>query len=278
MTARRAGVVTDDSEWLVKGSGRYRPERKAHRLRAHGMTICGTLDPSAVGTLIPAPAGTPRCVDCTKGYRDVAEALSNHTVSENGCWIWGGYMDDNGYGRVYAPDFRPGICWVHRTSYEFHNGPIAKRHEVDHICQTTACMNPAHLEQVTKAEHAARTFRRLGFDDKHAFAAQLRVMRLTYDEIAEALGMVSKTGAAQAVKAAIRKGLVDPADVPPVVRTTDADHTDMRAMYEFGIPQLVIARFYDIDGSQVSRIVNGRTSRSKKVPEPVQLHAVRGVA
>ncbi len=58
-------------------------------------------------------------------------------ITENGCLLWGGNTDDNGYGRL-------GETLAHRISYELLNGPIGGLH-VLHRCDNPTCINPAHL-------------------------------------------------------------------------------------------------------------------------------------
>jgi hypothetical protein len=199
----------------------------------------------------------------------MAEKLRNYTVNpETGCWEWGGYVAENGYGRISDPSLPSGqkIQWAHRYFYRVHVGPIPERYEIDHECQNTICVNPAHLCAVSKPEHAARTFRRLGKDEKQKAAAVLRSTGLTYGEIAEALQYLGKESAHAAVQAAIRKGLVDPDDMPAPHRLSEQEKQDIRDLYALGIPQSEIAPWFRIDSSQVSRICNGRRSRAKKPP------------
>ncbi len=44
----------------------------------------------------------------------------------------------------------------HRKSYEFFIGPIPVGLDLDHLCRTRACYNPAHLEPVTRSENIRR--------------------------------------------------------------------------------------------------------------------------
>lgn len=164
-----------------------------------------------------------------------------------GCWVWTGYRDRNGYGRHK-------VEWAHRWSYEHHVGPIPERHEIDHTCSNPPCVNPAHLEPVTRLEHARRTFQRLGKDDLHLEAVSLRVRGLTYDEIAEALGYLGKGGASSAVRSAIAKGLVAAGDVPRRRLLDEDDYRDIRAIHAMGVPQTVIGRWYGVDSSRICRI------------------------
>src|SRR5262245_26168512 len=76
------------------------------------------------------------------------------------CWLWTGatagskrrygYFKVGGRKNVYA----------HRYSYELHYGPIPDGMQVDHVvergCTSVLCVNPAHLEAVTKGENLKR--------------------------------------------------------------------------------------------------------------------------
>lgn len=186
--------------------------------------------------------------------------------SDTDCWEWTGYVDRNGYARAYDSTRPCGkrTDWAHRVSFEHHKGPIPDRHEVDHTCQNITCVNPDHLDAVTKAEHVARTMRRLGKDDLHRNAALLRSSGLKYSEIAEALRYTGSAAAHAAVMSAIKKGLVSADDVPKPVRLTDDERDDIRDLYALGIPQLEIAAWYRIDGSAVSRICNRLETRAAR--------------
>jgi HNH endonuclease len=78
------------------------------------------------------------------------------------CWLWTGTPNQDGYGtiNVWEPDAQPFPRYlpryVHRVSYEMEHGPIAAGYEVDHLCWVRNCVNPAHLEAVTVAEHRRR--------------------------------------------------------------------------------------------------------------------------
>lgn len=191
-----------------------------------------------------------------------SEKLKNYKVDDRGCWVWQGYADRNGYGRIYDNSLprRARTDWVHRVSYRATNGPIPEKHEIDHTCQNTLCMNPAHLEAVTRPEHVRRTYERLGKDARHHLAAVLRSSGMTYREIAEALEYSGKGGASSAISAAISKGLIDPAEVPPARKLTREEREDIRDLYALGVPQTEIAAWYELHSSQVSRICNGMTS------------------
>lgn len=189
-----------------------------------------------------------------------------------GCWDWQGYVDRNGYARVYDTSLPPGrrTEWAHRVSFTRYKGAIPQGFEIDHTCENTICVNPEHLDAVSKAEHVARTMRRLGKDDLHKSAAHLRTLGMKYGDIAEALRLGGRSSAFSAVQAAIEKGLVQADDVPKPVRLTDDEREDIRDLYAMGIPQTEIAPWYRIDSSAVSRICNRLETR--------QLRAEKGLA
>lgn len=75
-----------------------------------------------------------------------------------GCWIWTGYRQPEGYGRVDAKTklTSSGTRLAHRIAYELLVGPIPDGLHLDHLCRIPACVNPDHLEPVTSAENTRR--------------------------------------------------------------------------------------------------------------------------
>jgi hypothetical protein len=74
--------------------------------------------------------------------------------SDTGCWMWQLTLDANGYGRVRRGSRR--LQLAHRYMYERHIGPIEPGLDLDHLCRTPRCVNPAHLEPVSRAENTRR--------------------------------------------------------------------------------------------------------------------------
>jgi hypothetical protein len=72
----------------------------------------------------------------------------------NGCWIWTGHVEKNGYGRIGV---NGKMRWAHRIAYELFIGLIPKGKELDHLCRVPACVNPRHLEPVTHKENMRRS-------------------------------------------------------------------------------------------------------------------------
>lgn len=85
------------------------------------------------------------------------------------CWLWTGALGGGGYA-LFGANGKRGMA--HRWSYEHHVGPIPDGMEIDHVCHTRAvragtceggddcqhrrCVNPAHLDVVTRVENVAR--------------------------------------------------------------------------------------------------------------------------
>lgn len=192
--------------------------------------------------------------------------LHDYTVSESGCWEWEGHIDRNGYGKAYDAEMPRGrrLDWAHRVSYRKSRGPIPEGLDLDHTCENTICVNPDHLEPVTRTEHCRRTMMRLGKDEKHLAAVHLRQRGYTYEQIADALKYAGKGSASFAIESAIQKGLVDAGDVPRADRLTNQDRSDIATLRQVGIPVGEIAAWYGIDESQASRVSRGITSGQVK--------------
>ncbi len=68
------------------------------------------------------------------------------------CWLWTGRLNRGGYGVGYADR----AVRVHRWAYELLHGPIPDGLDIDHLCRVRRCVNPAHLEAVTRRENLRR--------------------------------------------------------------------------------------------------------------------------
>jgi hypothetical protein len=70
------------------------------------------------------------------------------------CWIWTSARFGTGYGSFSLPG---GIrIGAHCFSYNIAKGLIPKGLELDHLCRIHHCVNPEHLEPVTRRENTIR--------------------------------------------------------------------------------------------------------------------------
>jgi hypothetical protein len=88
-----------------------------------------------------------------------ADRVLSRIVPEpnSGCWLWTGAHDAKGYGFCRYP--RDGINVVqnaHRVVYEIERGPIPNGLDLDHLCRNSACVNPDHLEPVSRSVNVRR--------------------------------------------------------------------------------------------------------------------------
>jgi len=74
------------------------------------------------------------------------------------CWNWTGYISKKGYGRIAYKYSSYGSFEAYRLSYILFNGKLNSNLQIDHLCRNRKCVNPKHLEQVTKKENLLRGF------------------------------------------------------------------------------------------------------------------------
>ena len=79
---------------------------------------------------------------------------SKYVVAENGCWEWTACRSKDGYGFFGINGKNK---YAHRVAYEMLVGPIPEGLELDHLCVNPPCVNPAHLEPVTRQENHRRS-------------------------------------------------------------------------------------------------------------------------
>lgn len=76
---------------------------------------------------------------------------------DNGCWLWGGSVNDGGYG-TFVPEGANTAKWLtHRVAWGLLIGGHKPGLQLDHrTCKRRDCVNPLHLEPVTPSANQRR--------------------------------------------------------------------------------------------------------------------------
>lgn len=133
----------------------------------------------------------------------------------SGCWPWTaglmGGKPGTPVGEYGAIRINGRNVLAHRMSWEAANGrSIPAGLTVDHLCKNKRCVNPAHLEVVTRCENTRRHHRDRALCRRGHETADSFVDKRGRRQCRECKRIVA------AVSNAKRRGLVlDPSDVPP---------------------------------------------------------------
>jgi hypothetical protein len=102
----------------------------------------------------------------------LADDLSHYTIDPSGCWLWGGALYPNGYGKTAREHY--GTQLAHRVIWLASGREIPEGMDLDHVydrgCRHRHCVNPDHLEPVSRAVnlqrgHQARVLCKAGLHD-----------------------------------------------------------------------------------------------------------------
>jgi hypothetical protein len=86
--------------------------------------------------------------------RTLEERFWAKVEKTDSCWLWTAAVNPGtGYGQFAI---RHGVpVQVHRYSYELANGPIPDGFDVHHTCHVRRCLNPAHLQALSRSQNLA---------------------------------------------------------------------------------------------------------------------------
>lgn len=84
-----------------------------------------------------------------------ARILTRTVASTTGCIEWQGALNSRGYG-VICSGRKGKTALVHRIAVINRDGGIPDGLTVDHLCMNKPCVNPRHLEVVTRRENTDR--------------------------------------------------------------------------------------------------------------------------
>ena len=88
--------------------------------------------------------------------RDPMESfVEKVAIMPDGCWPWTAHTTGCGYGYFYDPAVQRKEV-AHRWAYKAVVGPIPEGLDLDHLCRVRHCVNPDHLEPVTRRENLLR--------------------------------------------------------------------------------------------------------------------------
>lgn len=96
------------------------------------------------------------------GIRSAADRVMEKITIDplTGCWEFQGARQERGHGLIRAGSRSDGtarLAKAHRVTYEYYIGPIPAGLVLDHAeCNNPPCVNPWHLEPVTRAENTRR--------------------------------------------------------------------------------------------------------------------------
>jgi HNH endonuclease len=85
----------------------------------------------------------------------VDRAMRTVIKRDDGCWIWDGRKVGHklNYGQI---SYNGSNIFVHRALFEEIVRPLEPGETLDHLCRTTLCVNPEHLEPVPLRENVQR--------------------------------------------------------------------------------------------------------------------------
>lgn len=168
----RIAASSNRRRGVVKGE----PVRFIHGHNARGRIIPSGIEPPnpdgycfcGCGKKAPLASGTNRKTGLVKGhpakfvhghhrYRyPTAEEQISERVDTDGpddCWRWTGPLNAYGYGIILVGVNPRRAVGAHRFTYEKAHGAIPAKFDVHHRCQNRACVNPDHLEALSRRDH-----------------------------------------------------------------------------------------------------------------------------
>jgi hypothetical protein len=82
----------------------------------------------------------------------IKRLMSRVTKNQDSCWVWNGALV-RGYGVINVDGKTE---YVHRVVFAASGKKFDKRLTLDHKCRNPRCVNPEHLEAVTRSENVRR--------------------------------------------------------------------------------------------------------------------------
>ena len=118
-----------------------------------GLCMCGCGGQTKLASQTSSAAGNAKNqpVRFLKHHHRLTSPVEYLVDNETGCWVWQRSKTNQGYGQI------AGGKRAHRVYYERFIGPLSEGQAVHHTCHNPACVNPAHLEALDRADHDAES-------------------------------------------------------------------------------------------------------------------------
>lgn len=72
----------------------------------------------------------------------------------SGCWNWTAGLNGKGYAYIWTGPNRKGDTkQAYKVGWEFKHGPVPDSKELHHTCENPRCVNPDHLQLLTRKQH-----------------------------------------------------------------------------------------------------------------------------
>ncbi len=155
-TDSKRGYVKDQPHRFIVGHGKRKPHQLA--LNPNGLCLCGCGQ--------PAPIAIKSCY--RRGYikGQSMRYIRQHQILKSPlayieqdcgytspCWVWQRATNSQGYGSLWVD----GKCrGTHIVYWERRHGQVPAGLELDHLCRNRPCINPTHLEPVTRSVNIIR--------------------------------------------------------------------------------------------------------------------------
>lgn len=88
-----------------------------------------------------------------RGRLNTIEDFWNNVEKTDNCWNYLLYKSKKGYGQF---SWKGKLVNAHKFSYELINSKVPDGMTLDHLCRNRKCVNPKHLEIVTRTENVMR--------------------------------------------------------------------------------------------------------------------------
>lgn len=128
------------------------PLANATVIKARHLTFTARRAGETLDELAAALEPIPRTTGGVRSVNPVYRFFDSVLVGD-GCWPWQGHRNADGYG-VFTFNKKP--MPAHRVAYEWLAGSIPEGLTLDHLCRRRDCVNPRHLEPVTRGENTLR--------------------------------------------------------------------------------------------------------------------------